>query len=64
MDPKMDSGMKIVERKLDLFFPANLSNCDIRELIAIFDATLAMFTSWINAQPMDQTVGCHFKSPI
>lgn len=61
MDPKMDTGIVKIERKLDTFSPEELSNASLEEIIAIFDATIAMLTSWINAQPMDQTVSKRVK---
>jgi hypothetical protein len=45
-----------IERKLDTFSAQDLANASLDDTIAIFDATFAMLTSWINAQPMDQTV--------
>jgi hypothetical protein len=61
MDPKMDTGIAKIERKLDTFSPEELSNASLEEIIAIFDGTIAMLTSWINAQPMDQTVSKRVK---
>ena len=56
MDPKMDSGMQPIERKVEKFSVQKLAGCTFGEFIAIFDASLAMLTSWINCQPLDQTV--------
>lgn len=61
MDPKMDSGLNFFEWKMLNFtdkaeHTQEILRLSSKEIIATFDATFATIASWLNSQPLDQTI--------